>query len=150
VKLEDFQVYNLSMELGEEIHTIVKDWNYFEKDTIGKQLVRSEELGTGLRNVFKYSKAYSGSEKVIFLEEDIFMVSVPLVSDVTENVTENRLEQILVQLKNNPTISFDELSKQLHVARMTIYRDIEKLKNKRQIKRMGPDKGGYWKIIANE
>jgi len=36
------------------------------------------------------------------------------------------------------------------VARMTIYRDIEKLKNKRQIKRMGPDKGGYWKIIANE
>ena len=43
MKLEDFQVYNLSMELGEEIHTIVKDWNYFEKDTIGKQLVRSAD-----------------------------------------------------------------------------------------------------------
>ena len=51
MKLEDFQVYNLSMELGEEIHTIVKDWNYFEKDTIGKQLVRSEELGTGLQRL---------------------------------------------------------------------------------------------------
>jgi ATP-dependent DNA helicase RecG len=118
------------------------------------QLGRSEELGTGLRNVFKYSKAYSGSEKVIFLEEDIFMVRVPLVNDVTENVTENvtqnvtenRLEEILIQLKNNPTISFDELSEQLHVARMTIYRDIEKLKNKGQIKRIGSDKSGHWEI----
>jgi ATP-dependent DNA helicase RecG len=49
---------------------------------------RSEELGTGLRNVFKYSKAYSGSDNVIFLEEDVFIVKVPLVSDVTDNVTD--------------------------------------------------------------
>jgi len=43
MKLEDFQVYNLSMDLGQEIHTIVKGWNYFDKDTIGKQLVRSAD-----------------------------------------------------------------------------------------------------------
>ena len=43
MKLEDFQVYNLSMDLGEEVHSIVNAWDYFDKDTIGKQLVRSAD-----------------------------------------------------------------------------------------------------------
>ena len=30
---------------------------------------------------------------------------------------------------------------------MTIYRDIEKMKKIGIAKRIGPDKGGYWKII---
>ena len=30
---------------------------------------------------------------------------------------------------------------------MTIYRDIEKMKKNGIVKRIGPDKGGYWKII---
>ena len=40
MKLEDLQVYTLSMEIGEDIWQIVSEWKYFEKDTIGKQLVR--------------------------------------------------------------------------------------------------------------
>ena len=39
--LEDFKAYNLAMEIGEHVWDIVKEWNYFEKDTIGKQLVRA-------------------------------------------------------------------------------------------------------------
>ena len=41
--LEELKVYNQSMELGEEIWQIVINWSYFEKDTIGKQLVRSAD-----------------------------------------------------------------------------------------------------------
>lgn len=41
MKLDDFRVYNLSMELGEQVWNIVSKWNYFEKDTIGKQLVKA-------------------------------------------------------------------------------------------------------------
>jgi four helix bundle protein len=41
MKLEELQVYQLSMKLGEKVWNIVKDWSYFEKDTIGKQLVRA-------------------------------------------------------------------------------------------------------------
>ena len=41
MKLEELQVYKLSMAMGENVWAIVKGWNYFEKDTIGKQLVRS-------------------------------------------------------------------------------------------------------------
>ncbi len=41
MKLDDLEIYQLSMEIGERIWQIVDRWSYFPKDTIGKQLVRS-------------------------------------------------------------------------------------------------------------
>ncbi len=41
MKLEDLQVYQLSMEIGDKIWEIVTRWDYFEKDTVGKQIVKS-------------------------------------------------------------------------------------------------------------
>lgn len=41
MKLEELKVYNQSMEIGEEIWSIVIKWDYFAKDTMGKQLVRA-------------------------------------------------------------------------------------------------------------
>lgn len=43
MKLEDFKVYNLAMDLGEEVYCVVAEWNYFDKDTVGKQLVRAAD-----------------------------------------------------------------------------------------------------------
>jgi ATP-dependent DNA helicase RecG len=40
------------------------------------QMGRSEELGTGIRKVYKYSKAYSGSDEIKFIEQDIFKTNV--------------------------------------------------------------------------
>src|SRR5659263_30689 len=42
------------------------------------QLARAETLGTGIRNVYKYSKAYSGSDSLYFSEDDLFKTVVPL------------------------------------------------------------------------
>ncbi len=39
--LEELKVYELAMEIGEKVWLIVDKWNYFEKDTVGKQLVRA-------------------------------------------------------------------------------------------------------------
>jgi four helix bundle protein len=41
MKLEELQVYQLSMTIAEEIWDIVYKWDYFTKDTIGKQLVKA-------------------------------------------------------------------------------------------------------------
>ena len=41
LRLEDLEIYKMSMEIGEDIWKIVDTWNYFQKDTIGKQMVRS-------------------------------------------------------------------------------------------------------------
>lgn len=41
VKLEDLEVYTLAETLSDEIWNIVTKWEWFERDTVGKQLVRS-------------------------------------------------------------------------------------------------------------
>ena len=41
MKLEELNVYQLSMTIAERIWEFVVNWDYFLKDTIGKQLVRS-------------------------------------------------------------------------------------------------------------
>lgn len=39
--LEDFRAYNLAMDIGEEVWDFVAKWGWFEKDTVGKQLVKA-------------------------------------------------------------------------------------------------------------
>ena len=41
--LNDLRIYNQSIEIGEKIWNIVITWNYFSKDTVGKQFVRSTD-----------------------------------------------------------------------------------------------------------
>ena len=43
MKLEELQVYQLAMDMAEKIWKVVISWNYFEKDTIGKQLIRAAD-----------------------------------------------------------------------------------------------------------
>ena len=42
-KLTDIEVYVLSEELSNKIWNIVKRWNYFERRTVGKQLVKAAD-----------------------------------------------------------------------------------------------------------
>ncbi len=41
--VNDLEIYREAMEIGEEIWSLVHDWDYFPKDTIGKQVVRSAD-----------------------------------------------------------------------------------------------------------
>lgn len=41
--LEDLKVYQLAMKLGDSSWTLVSKWNHFERDTVGKQLVRAAD-----------------------------------------------------------------------------------------------------------
>jgi len=43
MKLEELQVYQIAMEIGEKAWGIVNEWDYFSKDTIGKQLVKAAD-----------------------------------------------------------------------------------------------------------
>jgi four helix bundle protein len=43
LKLEDLRVYQLSLNLAEEVWAVVIKWDYFTKDTIGKQLVKAAD-----------------------------------------------------------------------------------------------------------
>jgi four helix bundle protein len=43
MELEKLEVYQISMQLSELVWGIVSTWKHFEKETIGKQLVRSAD-----------------------------------------------------------------------------------------------------------
>jgi ATP-dependent DNA helicase RecG len=63
-----------------------------------------------------------------------------------ENVTENREYQILNLIRIDNKISTFQLAEKLNITRRTIHRDLDKLKAKGLLERIGPDKGGYWKV----
>jgi len=116
------------------------------------QMGRSEALGTGVQNVFKYNKIYSKTDKNIFREDDIFTTYVPLGEFLGTNEPLNeplnyRLKQILKHINANNSIAIAELSNFCEVGRETIKRDIKKLKELKIIERIGSDKTGYWKIL---
>jgi four helix bundle protein len=43
MNLEDLEIYRLAMELGDRVWEKTEKWDYFLKDTLGKQLVRSSD-----------------------------------------------------------------------------------------------------------
>jgi four helix bundle protein len=43
MRLEELLVYQLAMDIAERIWNIVIKWDYFAKDTIGKQLVKAAD-----------------------------------------------------------------------------------------------------------
>ena len=49
-------------------------------------------------------------------------------------------------IKENPSISHDDLSERLGRARSTIIEQISKLKASGRLRRVGPDKGGHWEV----
>ena len=48
MRLEELQVYQLSMDIGERIWKIVMKWDYFTKDTVGKQLWIKPQGGSNI------------------------------------------------------------------------------------------------------
>lgn len=118
------------------------------------QMGRSEELGTGLRNVYKYSKEYSGNGDVEFLEEDVFISRVPLIANISINNTDKVTENVGVNvgvnnlyeiIKNNPGLNSKQLQQYFNVTDRTLERWLKQLREGGKIEFKGaPKTGGYF------
>ena len=108
-----------------------------------------EKAGTGIQRIRDYS--LENGNIVEFNSDEYFFTTIYSNSEnVTENVPENvpeRLKNIVIEVKKNRTITIEELAKKLNVNPKTIKRDLDKLKEEGLLKRVGPDKGGYWEVI---
>ena len=72
-------------------------------------------------------------------------------SDVVDNVVENNknvVENILASISKNSTISTKKLAAMYSLSERQVQRIMTKLKEQGVIRRIGPDKGGHWEIIA--
>ena len=56
--------------------------------------------------------------------------------------------QIIKEIRNNPNITLSEIAEKIGVSRRWIATNIKHLQDTGVVKRIGPNKGGHWEIIA--
>lgn len=132
----------------------------------------SDQLGSGVRKLFKYTKFYSGKEPE-FKEGDVFRITVPLdegysfdfgenevfiAESATESATEKREvsvigdnlraeeRKLLFFIKQNPRITQRELYEASGISLGTIKRILPGLQKKGKLIRIGNRRSGEWKI----
>ncbi len=64
--------------------------------------------------------------------------------------SEKTSEKIINLIKKNSEITINELANQLGKTTRTVEMQLQKLRQMKKIERVGPDKGGYWKINLPE
>ncbi len=123
---------------------------------------RSEELGTGVQNVYKYSKAYSGSDNITFREGDVFIARVPLTKSIELDVVNGGVyggvnggvnggvKKLYETIKTNPNKRTNELAKLMNIPQKTVEKWIAKLKKANKIEFRGSSKTGGYFVIKNE
>ncbi len=100
MKLEELIVYKMSMEVGEEVWDIVIKWDYFFKDTIGKQLVRAVDsvaanLSEGFgRYHFKEAKNFSYYSRGSLYETKTWLTKSHNRKLISDDTFENFIKQI--------------------------------------------------------
>lgn len=67
---------------------------------------------------------------------------------VVENLTENQVK-IIELINENKFISAKEIAKYIKISPRKVQENISKLKSKGIIQRIGPAKGGFWKVMNN-
>ena len=70
--------------------------------------------------------------------------------NVTENVTDasqKTSQKIIDLIKEDPYISTSKMAEIIGVDRRNIARNIKKLQEQGVVRRVGPDKGGFWEVI---
>jgi len=69
------------------------------------------------------------------------------VPDVPDHVPDSRQAKVLQAIAANPSVTTAELAEQFQVTVKTIKRDLNALKADGKIERVGPERGGRWKVL---
>ena len=67
-----------------------------------------------------------------------------------EKSVEKSVEKIIKAMKENPKITGKELTVLVGLSRRGVEKNIKKLQEKGLLRRVGPDKGGYWEVINKD
>ena len=111
-----------------------------------KDLKFVEQLGSGIHRILKVY------DKSIFKMSDNFVeISFPFENDYdnesTLKTTVKTTVKIIELIKKNKKITRQELADIIGKSIDGIDYNIKKLKEEGFIERIGPDKGGYWKLL---
>lgn len=94
---------------------------------------RTDTIGSGVRNLYKYTPIYSEGGKPELFEDDVFKISIPLnkiAADLAkESKTLSKREQkIYDMICENIHLSVEQVMAELDISRATVFRDYAKIK----------------------
>lgn len=104
LKLNDISAYKVSFLLSNYIWDIVVQWDYFAKDTIGKQFVRAADSISA--NIAEGFGRYGKKDKVKFYRYSFGSLKECFdwneKSKIRKRLTENQYEHIFTELEKLP------------------------------------------------
>ncbi|MDR2805978.1 MAG: putative DNA binding domain-containing protein [Dysgonamonadaceae bacterium] len=112
-----------------------------------KQINWVEDLGSGVRNMYKYCPIYVKGSVPIMEEDDIFRQTVRYETEkpsVKQDISNTEKE--LVLLRENPKITAKEIVEITQLSLRAIRKIQTKLKNSGIIERQGSKKDGIWVV----
>ncbi len=114
-----------------------------------------EVWGRGISNIIKYCKDSGlpapyykdmGTGFAIVFEKEKDCSNFGRIEETTQETT----QEILELITDNPKITRKEIAEHLgYITEDGVKYNLDKLKKKSVLKRIGPNKGGYWKIIGS-
>ncbi|MBB2145375.1 four helix bundle protein [Pedobacter sp. LMG 31464] len=112
-RIEDLEVYMLAEEFSNEVWDVAAKWDYFAKDTVGKQVYRcadsiSANIAEGYgRFHFKENKNFCYYSRGSILETKSFLRKMKHRSLVTSEGYENLFNKLeIIHIKLNAYIKF--------------------------------------------
>lgn len=134
-----------------------------------RELKLIEQWGSGVRNILHQSREMGLPEPLVqelgmrlrftvFLARPIVLdkqqvgsrsgYQPGLVDGLVDGLAESQ-RQILLLITETPHISKRELAERIGISTTAIDKNIKTLKNRGVLRRVGPDKGGYWEVVGD-
>ncbi len=134
-----------------------------------KEIGWADELGSGVRKLFKYGKAFGGHDPEL-VESDIFRIILPLSDEILETPVETGKTpvetgktpvetgktpvetgktpvQIIHVLSENPEMTLADVAKVIGRSLSAVERASSKLIKEGRLKHVGPKKSGHWEVL---
>lgn len=94
---------------------------------------RTDTIGSGVRNLYKYTPIYSDGGKPELFEDDVFKISIPLNKIAAESAKESktlskREQKIYDMICENIHLSVEQVMAELDISRATVFRDYAKIR----------------------
>lgn len=94
---------------------------------------RTDTIGSGVRNLYKYTPMYSDGGKPELIEDDVFRINIPLNKAASDEVYEqkrlsDREQKIFNMICENLHLSVEQVMAELDISRATVFRDYAKIK----------------------
>ena len=99
-----------------------------------------------MRKMFKYTPLYANGKEPVIEEQDVYRIEIPYMSTLQGSEI-HITQKILDLIRENPYVTTKEMADSIGIIRRTVAKHIKSLQEKGIIKRIGPDKGGYWEVV---